>query len=218
MIDATRTFRLGAAAAAMLVIAAPGAAWADGGAPSGHAEAGHAEAHGDESLNWTDFSNRVTAPVAALVINFVLLVWLLVRFGQKPMGEFLEERRRTVSEEVDAALEEKLVADGRLAGVRLRSKNIEEELMHLREDLLRVGFDERDRLVADAGARAEKIRKEAAFAAAEEERRLAQEMRTRAVAQAVEAARARLRAKLTPADQRRIADAFAARIEQGEGT
>jgi F-type H+-transporting ATPase subunit b len=208
-----------AAAAFPASAAAAGPAGGEGSAAHGSA----AEAHGGggheaaPSINWTDFADRHTAPIVALLVNFALLVTVLVLFGRKPLGEFLARRRRTIEEDLDRAAEEKHRAEGRVRGAEIRMKGLDDELMHLREDLLRVGHDERDRIIADAGMRAEKIRREAEFAAAEQERAAVRALRARAVDQAVEGAQRTLREKLTPQDHARLADAFLRRMEQGAG-
>jgi F-type H+-transporting ATPase subunit b len=213
-----RNHRFPAAGAIAIFLAATLAgatarAEASGAAAEG-AEAGEHEGHAEPGLNWTDFANRHVPPIAALVINFAVLVGVLVYFGRKPLASFLAERRRVMEQEIDVAFEEKQRAQGRLRGVQLRAANLEEELQHLREDLMRVGFDERDRLVADAGARAEKLRREAEFQAQEERRRAGRELRARAVEVAVAAAETTLREKLTAMDHRKLADAAVKRLQE----
>ncbi|MBI5502289.1 MAG: ATP synthase F0 subunit B [Deltaproteobacteria bacterium] len=194
----------------------PAPAVAETHAAEGHPAAaeGHGAGHADPhlKLNWVGFGDRHTPAVIALIINSAILFGLLIHFGKAPVKGFLLERRKKVEEEVDQAFEEKVRAEGKLRGVVLRTKNLDEELAHLKEDLLRVGHDERDRLIADAGARAEKIRKDADAAAREIERAAARELRARMVEQALEAAGKSLRERLGPADQSRLAEEFVRRL------
>ncbi|NMC71945.1 MAG: hypothetical protein GYA57_18075 [Myxococcales bacterium] len=199
--------------AAALAVAAPAAAAEPAAAAAGEHGAEH---HETLSLNWFDFADRHAAPVLALVINFGILVWLLVHFGRRPLHAFLLERQRKVQEDVDAAWEEKLRSEGKLRGLEARAAHLDEELKTLREDLLRIGHDERDRLLEDARARAEKIRREAEVAAREEERRALAELRRRIVEQALEEARAALRQRLTATDQSRLAEEFLQRLPAQE--
>jgi F-type H+-transporting ATPase subunit b len=193
--------------------AAPGARAEEGAAGHEGAAAEHGGGHeGPLQLNWTDFSNRHTPPIVALFINSIILFGLLVYYGRKPMRGYLAERRRKVEEEVDQAFEDKVRAEGKLRGVVLRTKNIDEELAQLREDLLKVGQDERDRLIADAGARAEKIRKEAEATAAEAERGAQRALRAKMIEEALAGARQALQAKLGTADQSRLAEEFVRRL------
>ncbi|MBN1770129.1 MAG: ATP synthase F0 subunit B [Deltaproteobacteria bacterium] len=204
-------------AALVLAAAAPAAASEPAAAAGEHAAAGHGDAHHPPlRLNWTDFSNRHTAPVVALFVNFVLLLGLLIYFGREPLRQFLLERRRKVQEDVDGAWEEKLRSEGKLQGLETRSRHIDDELKTLRDDLLRIGYDERDRLLTDARARAEKIRGEADAVAREEERRAQVELRRRIVEQALGDARTSLRERLGPADQSRIAEEFLKRLAAQE--
>lgn len=181
------------------------------------AEAAQAEGHGDEPINWHDFTNRKTAPILALLANFAILLGILVYFGRKPMKVFLDERRDTLMKDMDEAQAAKVAAEGRLYGFDVREKKLDEETAHLREDLLRIGYDERDRIVADAGARAEKIRREAELVAAEEQRRAQREVRAKVVEAALAEAERELRERLAAADQTRLAEEFVRRIEEDAG-
>jgi len=192
-------------AALTLAVAVPAAAAEPTAAATGEHGGEH---HGVPALNWFDFTNRHTAPVLALVVNFAILVWLLAYLGRPRLRDFLSARQRKVQEEVDAAWEEKLRSEGKLRGLEARAAHLDEELKTLREDLLRIGLDERERLLRDARERAEKIRREAEAAAREEERRARAELRRRIVEQALEEARATLRQRLTAADQSRLAEEF----------
>jgi F-type H+-transporting ATPase subunit b len=202
---------------AMLLLAAPAAsAEASATEGGGHAAtAGGEPAGGHEAemqLNWVDFSNRHTAPVVALVVNFVLLLWLLIHFGRRPVREYLAGRRRKGEEEIDQAYEERMRAEGRLRGAITRAKHLEDELQHLRDDVLKVMNAERDRMIADAGVRGDKFRREAEAQATEMERQAAHDLRVRIVEQALEAARRTLQERLSPEDQGRLADDFLRRL------
>ncbi len=164
------------------------------------------------AINWHDFTDRKTAPIAALVFNAGVLLWLFVRFGRRPVGSFLDNRRANVLKEMDEAQELKLAAEGRVLGYRDRAAQLDEETAHLREDLLRIGHDERDKIVADAAVRAEKIRKEADFVAAEQARLAAMEVRAAVVEAALAEAERSLREGLRPDDHARLAERFLAGI------
>lgn len=204
---------LGVAAA----VAAP--AWAseaDAAAEAHGAGGGEGQHHDVRAINWVNFADPRAVPVLALVINFGILVWLLVFLGRPRLRNFLSERQRKVQEDVDAAWEEKLRSEGKLRGLEARAAHLDEELKTLREDLMRIGYDERERLLKDARERAEKIRREAEAAAREEERRARAELRRRIVEQALEDARTTLRQRLTPADQSRLAEEFLKRLPAQE--
>lgn len=180
------------------------------------AEHGEGQHHQALKLNWVDFADRHTPPVLALVINFGVLLGLLIYFGRQPMRGFLGERRRKVQDEVDSAWEEKLRSEGKLQGLESRARHLDDELKTLHDDLLRIGLDERDRLLGDAQARAEKIRREAEVGAREEERRARSELRRRIVEQALGEAQAALQQRLGPADQSRLAEEFLKRLPAQE--
>lgn len=198
--------------ATLLAFAAPAAA----GGGGGHGEAAAGEHHEHLAINWVDFTHPKTPPIIAVALNFAILLFALVYFTRKPLADYLAERQGRLSKELDDAQIEAIGAEGKLRGAEMRARALDEELTHLRQDLLAVGMDERDRLVADAGVRAEKIRREAEAQVAEERRRAMVEERARAVETAVAEARRTLREKLSPQDHRRLADGFAKAIEEGK--
>jgi F-type H+-transporting ATPase subunit b len=213
------TTRIAAALAFALAVFTPAASSASEAAAAGHeaaAEGAHGGGHHEAlEINWYHFGNRETAPILAVVINFLVLAWILVRFGKEPVKNFLVDRRTTMLEKIDEAAIAKGKAEGRLHGYQRRMKALDEEIGHLREDMLHVGHDERDRIVSDAGARAEKIRKEAEFVAAEEQRRVRAELKAKIVESAIDGARTSMREKLNAADHARLADAVTKQIEEG---
>ena len=192
----------------------------EGGGHAATAGGEHGGGHDQEmAINWFDWMNRENPPIIAHVINFVLLLWLLIHFGRPQVRGYLVGRRRKVEEEIDQAYEEKVRAEGRLRGAITRVKHLEDELQHLRDDVIKVGNDERDRMIADAGVRADKFRREAESQATELERQAAHEMRVKMVEQALDAARRTLQERLSPADHGRLADEFLQRLpSQGAET
>jgi len=209
--------------AALLFVAPAASAESPATEGGGHAAAAGGEPVGgheqEESINWYHWMNRRTPPIIAHVINFGILLGLLVFFGRSSVRAYLVGRRRKVEEEIDQAYEEKVRAEGRLRGAITRTKHLEDELQHLRDDVIKVGSDERDRMIADAGARADKFRREAEAQAVELERQASREMRVNMVERALDAARRTLQERLSPADQGRLADEFLQRLpSQGADT
>ena len=103
-------------------------------------------------------------PLLANLINFGLLMWLVTRFGGKPIAEALKKRRSAIMSEIDRAKEIKASAKGRLdqyaadldklddkqAALRLLyAEEGELDEKHLREELGQA----RTRMLADADFR-----------------------------------------------------------------
>lgn len=97
--------------------------------------------------------------VAAQAINFLILVWLLKRFLYKPVLTAIEERRKRIAETMEQARRTGADAEAAKSDYARRSS----ELQSTRDDLLsRATADaaaERKRLVEEAQAEAEELRR-----------------------------------------------------------
>jgi F-type H+-transporting ATPase subunit b len=95
-----------------------------------------------------------------------------------------------------------------------RLANLSTELAALKADFVKQGEAERDRIVADAHARAEKMRAEGTQVIEQELRALREELRRDTVLAAVTAAEEAVRKNITAADQSRLVDDFVQSLER----
>lgn len=171
-------------ALAALLAAAPAAAAADAG-----------------GLGWRSF-------------NFVLLLVVLVVLLRKPLRQFFEDRRSGIRKDIDEAAALRRQAEERYSKWQRRLGDLERELAEIRSSARERAEAEREHLLADARAAAERIRRDAATAVDQELRRAQSQLRDEASALAVELAAGLLREQVTDVDRNRLLDEFIERIER----
>ena len=147
-------------------------------------------------------------------VNLLLVLGVIVYYGRAPLRSFFADRRQRIEESIDAARAELAAAEHRLAECNERMASLDRELAEIRRSVRERAESERDRLLAEAGAAAERIRREAAAAVDQELRRAHQQLRDEAAALAVRLAGDLLHEQVTDADRARLADDFVAHVER----
>lgn len=150
------------------------------------------------------------------IVNLLLLLAVLFFVARKPVVGYFGERRRAVAQNMESA--ERLLGDAeaRLAEWSARAERLEEEVAQIKSSARRAAEQEREAILAEARATAERIRRSAG-ADVERELLLAKaELRREVVELAVELAGSVLREKLADADRARLFDDFVSRVEAEE--
>ena len=146
------------------------------------------------------------------IVNFVLLVFLLVRFGRKPLKSFLVGRRRRVEEELLAARQMREEAQRTQRELTDRLEKLDREMEEIRGAMIKAGEEERDRIVAGAEKKAARLRKDARFMVEQQLKQLRVDLTREAATASVEAAERVLRDAITPDDQARLAKDYLDRL------
>lgn len=179
--------------------------------------AGHGEEHGGHGhdisqIKWlpdiTGKDERKYPAFAWMVINFLVLVGLFYFAGRKTVARFLKERRDRLMASIDEASRLRKEAEERHGLYSDKLARMKEEEQSIRDDLLSAAVREKERLVADAGARAEKMRTEARLLTEREQADIQMRLRQETVNRAVEIAREILVAKVGPGEHRRLVDDY----------
>ncbi len=150
-------------------------------------------------------------------LNLVLLLAVLLYFARSPLRKFFRERRERVQGEIDRATALLEDAQARLSNWQRRLVELDSELVEIRETGRRRAEQERERILTDARASAERIRREAAVAIEQELRRAREELREEAADLAIELAGELLIQELSDSDHDRLVSEFAERIEREPG-
>ncbi len=166
-----------------------------------------AESEQPAPMNWTDFGKE-TPPFIAMLINFGLLVSGYYLLGKKPVAAALQSRRDSIAREIEEAQRMKQEAEARALTYQAKLEKLEEEVAMARDALVRAGEAERDRIVVEAEAKAERMRKDALFLVEQELKQLRQDVWRGAVEAAITAAEDMLKKRVTPADQERLAEDY----------
>lgn len=201
-----------AALAAMLVVTTWSLwAWSQHAAQEGPAAEHSAEqgAASDEPppMNWLEFGSK-TPPFVASIINFGILVATYYLVGRKPIQAALQNRRDSIARDIEEAQRMKQEAEARAKTYQARLDALEGELRTVREALVRAGEAERDRIIAEAQEKAERLKKDAEFLVAQETKQMSQTLWREALETAVSAAEGLLKERVTEADQERLAEEY----------
>jgi len=170
----------------------------------------------EEGLLWRRPDTPV--PFLATLINFSLFVFLVVRFGGKPLAEALKKRKATIMRDIDEAQRMREASEKRLREYELRMEKIEEELERVRREFREASERERERILAEANERRERMKKDAEFLLSQELKQMRQDLLNETVDQAVLGAAELLRAKLSPDEQDRYLEALLLQLPARSGS
>jgi F-type H+-transporting ATPase subunit b len=150
-----------------------------------------------------------------MALNLAILLGVLVYFGRKPLRTFFDERRHQVQRELADANQLRQEVEARLSKWQRRMAELDEEVGRLRGVALEQAEAERERILADARASADRIRREAQAVIEQELLRGREVLRDEAAELTVRLARDLLSRQVSDADRERLLDEFVQSVEQG---
>lgn len=148
------------------------------------------------------------------LFNFAVLMVLGYMAVKRQVNPALTARRVAVETEMAEAKRLHDEAQALHKEYTDRLENLSDEIAALKADFVKQGEAERDRIIAEAHARGEKMRVEGTQMIEQEMRSLRDELRRDAVLAAVTAAEEAVRKNVTPADQTRLVDEFVQSLER----
>lgn len=193
----------------------------------GH-EGGHAGGfHMPDGINWTGVGGTVThtnehgqevttprpPPFVGPLINFGILLVLGYMAVTRSINPSLQARRAAMESEIAEAKRLHDEAQSMHDEVSAKLNALDAEIETLKSQFVKAGEAERDRIVAEAHARVERMRAEGSNAIETEMKALREELRREAVIAAAAAAEATVRSGINADDQRRLADEYLAGLE-----
>ena len=141
---------------------------------------------------------------AGSFVNFAILLYLIVRFGGPKIQASLKARKEKIERDMDEAARLRAEAKEELAGLRARVDKLDEERAALMSDYRKAGEAERDRIIEEAKAQAERIREEAVLASKSESTRARQGLQREILDRAFKEAEAQLKSQAL--DHTRLVD------------
>lgn len=150
------------------------------------------------------------------LINFLIFVYVLKRFGLPVVKEYLGSRRAEISSALREADEAKRRAEAAAGDYRDRLAGLEEEANKIRDELRDEGDREKARLVREAEELASRIKADADFLAEQEVKSARRELREELARTAQAAAEKLVERHLTPADERHLAEEFLRGVEEAK--
>ncbi|MFB3118510.1 MAG: hypothetical protein ACE1ZP_07055, partial [Myxococcota bacterium] len=127
---------------------------------------------------------------------------------RKPLHAYFEKRREDIQGELKSAADQLAAAETAYAKWQRRMIDLESELDEIRATSQQRAEAERERLIADARATADRIRRDATTSIELELRRARETLREEATQFAIELAGERLSREVTKADRDRLIDEF----------
>jgi F-type H+-transporting ATPase subunit b len=174
------------------------------------------EIPGDEpasSINWYHFSydkEKQGPPLLFVIFNFVILLYLLKRFGGPSISQFLRQKYEETLKTINDARDIKKRAQDKLDEYEKRIAGLDAEVAKIAADLKAEAEDERRRLIAAAEDEAARLKADAERTISLEMARIRAELESEVVGRALDAAEKLLRQNLRPDDDKRLMDNYVA--------
>lgn len=140
------------------------------------------------------------------IINFLILVIILFKFGKKPLGDFLKKRTELIEKTLNEAREAKEAALKALKEAEERLKTKDSEVEAIISAAKKSGELERDRIIEESGKLKEKILEQAKTNIEFELKHAKEAIKAEAVELAMELAEKKLKDKLTKEEQEKLLD------------
>lgn len=147
-----------------------------------------------------------TGEVVAVVLNFAVLVFLIVKFGGPKIQEYYRSRRASIADAIEESRALRERAEQKLAEYSSRLDAFDAERERLLAEFREVGEREKERIIREAREQADRIREEARAQANLESRQARVELESALVDRAVDSATDELRRRLNPLMQDRLID------------
>ena len=151
------------------------------------------------------------------LVNFGLLVTILVMASRKPLAGFLGMRREEMEKTMREAAAAKSKAEARYKEYTDRLAGLDAELAKLREDIERSAEEDKQRILADAQASADRLRADAETLVKQHAEALERKVRAEVVESAISTAEKVLRDTIKADDQQRLAEAYRRDVVTDQG-
>jgi F-type H+-transporting ATPase subunit b len=149
------------------------------------------------------------------VLDVAIIAFLAFKYLSKPIAQAMAGRSETVRAAVEEATAGRREAEARLAEFQRKAAGLEAEIDALRAQ---AGADmerERNLLIEEGRTAAERVAQHARETIRQEVVKARSELHREAALLAVQLATANVKAQMTPADQQRLLDEYAASLEGG---
>lgn len=146
--------------------------------------------------------------VVSPYINFIILVWLLVKFGGPALKQFIKGRHDEVKEKVDTA--ERLISQSEQLKATYEQKvaGLEGEIEAFRKAATDEIENEKRRLLGEAQIMASRIKEQARLAYEQEIKEALAKVRAEIARQTLELAEQRVKEEFKKEDHEKLVDEF----------
>ena len=88
-------------------------------------------------------------------VNFIVLVFVAVKFGKDPIKKFFASQKAEVADEVEGIEEEKRKADEKIAAMKQTLADIDIRLDRIKGQIIKQGERKKEQIIADAQRRSD---------------------------------------------------------------
>jgi F-type H+-transporting ATPase subunit b len=138
------------------------------------------------------------------ILNFAILIFILVKFLNKPLKDYLRQRKELIQKSIKEAQEAKEIAMKALAEVEERLKVKDKEIEEIILSAKGSGERERQRLIEEGEKLKVKILEQAKTNIDYELKKAKEAIQSEAADAAIQLAEEKIKAKLTKDDQERL--------------
>jgi F-type H+-transporting ATPase subunit b len=163
--------------------------------------------HG-EDIDW--------ALVASLFLNAFLFFGFLIWKAGPLVSRSLKNRRANMAAELEKAQRKQAEAEARLAEYQKKLDNLESEVARVIESYEKEANAERARIEQDTEKAIERLARETDFTINQEMKKAERLIREEAVNATLEAAEAKIKKRITGADQDRLTQQYVRSLAQGQ--
>lgn len=138
------------------------------------------------------------------IVNFAILVFILVKFLNKPLKNYLQQRKELIERSIKEAQEAKELAMKALAEVEERLKVKDKEIEEIISAAKSSGEKEKERLIEEGEKLKAKILEQARINIEYEVKRAKETIKAEAVDAAIHLAEEKIKSKMTKDDHERL--------------
>jgi len=174
-----------------------------------HEAAASSEEEESHSLTHSQIMNFIW-----FCLNFTLLVYILVRFGKKPVANALNGRIESIQNAFDDLEARRSEAEQKYAEYERKLSGIDEQAKHMLETFREQGQAEKEKIIARARDTAETIKAQAEFYVQQELVNAKTELQAEVADMAVKMAEELIRKNLNEQDHHRLISEYLERVVQ----
>jgi F-type H+-transporting ATPase subunit b len=152
-------------------------------------------------------------PFGALALNAAILYFLLFKYGRKPIGDALRQRKLGIMKGIEDAAKMKAAAEARLSEYQKKLDEVDQEVARIRREMKQSGEAESARILSEAKERRARMERDARTLIDQELKAARENLLRDTVRAAVKSAEVTLTARIGDADQQRLGQEYLASIK-----
>ena len=138
------------------------------------------------------------------VINFIILLFLIVKMAKKPLGEFLAGRKDDISRDLSEAEEILQASEAEYDEIEKKIAELDTQVAGIKDLIENQGRKQKDKLIKDANSMSKRIIEEAKARSQFELNKARQKFTEDLVETAITIAEEKIREKITKKDQEKL--------------